>query len=365
MIVLQTPDSHDLAEYESPVHPPVRAESAPGGNERSPMNLMAREGNASDIPQWHALHRSLGIPYSKTEWHALPEMWQELLASSRLKLFLVEDRIKRSAACIVSCCAAIFVTDDFCREIRSLASSFVGVQLVRRYLSRALPVLTRSEVARANARDGLNLVLCFEGPERGTLSGERYLPLREKRQEAFHLAMSGYQVKEFLINPIGELAYEETIDAGARLRRDFFHPGRGPDQPTSSPLRSRLVGLTRKEAEAHPGSQLASLFNYTPPRFHFSGSEQTLLQHALTGETCEDLAASLALSPWTVKKRWHTIYERVTAADSELLPGPISNGPRTHLRGAERRRRLLNYLRQHPEELRPSAARVVRWKAAS
>jgi len=320
------------------------------------MNLMAREGTPSDIPGWHALHRSLGIPYSKAEWPALPEMWHDLLSSGRLKLFLVEDRITRGTACIVSCCAAMFVTDDFCSALKSGASPFLGVQLVRRYLSNELPVLTRSEIARRNARDGLNLILCFEGPERGTLSGEHYLPLREKREEAFHLAMSGYQVKEFLINPIGELAYEETIDAGARLRCDFFHPDRESDQSSRDHLRSRLVGLTRKEAEAHPGSQLAGLFNYTPPRFHFSRSEQTLLQHALTGETCQDLAASLALSPWTVKKRWHTIYERVTAADGELLPGPIHNGPRGHLRGAERRRRLLNYLRQHPEELRPSSS---------
>jgi hypothetical protein len=55
-----------------------------------------------------------------------------------------------------------------------------------------------------------------------------------------------------------------------------------------------------------------------------------------------------------VKKRWHTIYERVVRADHDLLPAPIQNGPPTHLRGAERRRRLLNYLRQHPEELRPA-----------
>lgn len=327
------------------------------------MNLMAREGNAVDIPEWHALHRSLGVPYSKTEWISLPGMWQDLLGSGRLKLFLVEDRNKKGAGCIVSCCAAIFVTDDFCREIQSAASPFLGPELVRCYLDGELPVLTRSEIARANARDGLNLILCFEGPERGTLSGERYLPLREKRREAYHLAMSGYQVKELLMNPIGETAYEETIDAGAKVRRDFVHPDRGINESREDELRPRLVGLTRQEAEAHPGSQLAGLFVYTPPRFHFSRSEQNLLQRALIGETCDDLAASLALSPWTVKKRWHTIYERVTAADGELLPGPIPNGARARLRGAERRRRLLNYLRQHPEELRPSAARMVSVRA--
>jgi hypothetical protein len=54
-----------------------------------------------------------------------------------------------------------------------------------------------------------------------------------------------------------------------------------------------------------------------------------------------------------VKKRWHAIYDRVADVDSELLPPPVADGVYSSSRGAERRRHLLNYLRQHPEELRP------------
>jgi DNA-binding CsgD family transcriptional regulator len=143
------------------------------------------------------------------------------------------------------------------------------------------------------------------------------------------------------------------IDAGARLRRDYREHFDGIGSATLKSLRPRLVGLTKEEAEEHPGSHLARLFIYTPPRFHFSRAEQRLLKHALTGETCDDVAASLALSPWTVKKRWQAIYERVEAVDGELLPRAMAEGSCAHSRGAERRRRLLTYLRQHPEELRP------------
>jgi hypothetical protein len=313
-------------------------------------NLMAREGNVRDIPEWQALHHSLGIPYAKTEWDALPRMWEELFRAGRLKVFLVEDRIKSCGTRIVTCCGAVFVTNEFCARARSAKSPFLGLELVRGYLSGNLPILTRAEAARAHAGEGLNIVLCFAGPERSLLSGQGYLPLCEKRSEAFHLAMAGYQIKVFLANPVGELAYEEMIEGGARLRWESASPPKAP----RAGLRARVVGLTREEAEAHPGSHLAGLFVYTRPRFHFARSEQHLLQHALTGETCDDLAASLSLSPWTVKKRWHTIYERVVRADHALLPAPILNGARPHSRGAERRRRLLNYLRQHPEELRPA-----------
>jgi hypothetical protein len=82
-------------------------------------------------------------------------------------------------------------------------------------------------------------------------------------------------------------------------------------------------------------------------------SEQMLLQHALMGETSDELAASLFISPWTVKKRWHAIYERVADVDRELLLPPVANSPDATSRGGERRRHLLYYLRQHLEELRP------------
>jgi len=56
-----------------------------------------------------------------------------------------------------------------------------------------------------------------------------------------------------------------------------------------------------------------------------------------------------------VKKRWHAIYERVADVDGELLPPSIAYGVPAASRGSERRRHLLNYLRQHLEEIRPYA----------
>ena len=144
------------------------------------------------------------------------------------------------------------------------------------------------------------------------------------------------------------------LEAGARLRRDYsgyFHRHR-LSTPDSS-QRPRLLGLTEEEAFTRCGCQISSLFAHSSPRFHFNHSEQELLRHALMGKTCEELAGSLFISPWTVKKRWHAIYERVADVDPELLGAPVANGLHATTRGAEHRRHLLHYLRQHPEELRP------------
>jgi DNA-binding CsgD family transcriptional regulator len=318
------------------------------------INLMARAGRVEDLAHCYALFESFWLQYAEACWRVLPKMWRTLLSDGRMQLFLVENRAKSFGSRIVSFNATVFATDEFCCEARSTLPPYLGVQIVQHYLSHELPLLNREQVARANARRGLNVMLCFEGWERDGLSRDEVLAVREKQSEAFHLAHRGYRVKEFLADPVDEEELHWMLDAGARVRRDYsvyFEKHRVPLPETSQ--RPRLVGLTKEEAFANPGSYLSSFFIYSPPRFHFNRSEQSLLHRALMGETSEELAASLFISPWTVKKRWHAIYERIADVDRELLPPPVANSPGATSRGTERRRHLLHYLRQHPEELRP------------
>lgn len=318
-------------------------------------NLMAREGSASDLAHCYSLYQPCLRPYPQPSSRMLPEIWRSLLCGGGMKLFLVENRAKPFGSRVVSFGATVFVTNLFCAEARSTLPPYLGFQLVRRYLCRQAPVLDREQVARTNSRDGLNVMVCFEGWRHDALSREQILAVREKQSEAFHIAHGGYRIKEFIAEPIGHEALRWMVESGAHLRRDYaidFQKLRVP-MPRSS-QRPWLVGLTKEEAFARPGSYLASFFVHTPRRFHFNRSEQTLLRHALMGKTCEELAASLFISPWTVKKRWRAIYDRVADVDPELLL-PVANGPDATLRGAERRRHLLHYLRQHLEELRPSS----------
>ena len=329
----------------------------PAETKRVTMNLIARHGCAQDLARCRELHASLRLPYSEGCSHALVEMWRALLSKWGMQIFLVEDRAKPLASRIVSFSATVFVTDEFCYEAQSKLAPYLGVQVARRFLSNKLPLLNREQVARANARKGLNVMMCFGGCQSDELSPEQLLAVREKQSEAFHLDHSGYRMKEFLADAIGEEVAQWMLDAGAHLRRDYSRYFKKQDAPMpEASKRPRLVGLTKEEALANPGSYLASLFLYTPPRFYFRRSEQMLLRHALRGKTSDDLAKSLLISPWTVKKRWHAIYRRVADLDPELITPPVVNDARATSRGAERRRRLLHYLRQHPEELRPFRA---------
>ena len=179
------------------------------------VNLMAREGCAEDIAFCYALHESCCLPYGEACRRALAEMWRALLSNGSMLLSLVENRAKPIGLRIISFAATIFVSDEFCCEVRSTRPPYLGVEIMRCYLSRELPVLSREQVARANAQDGLNVMMCFGGWKRDGMSREQILAIREKQVEAFYLAHSGYRLKEFLADAIGQ----EALQVDARFRR--------------------------------------------------------------------------------------------------------------------------------------------------
>ncbi len=119
-----------------------------------------------------------------------------------------------------------------------------------------------------------------------------------------------------------------------------------------------IADLTREIALADPGSWIGSLFVYQPPRFSFNRSEQRLLLAALNGGTDQELCEDLEISLDTIKKTWRRIYGRVAACSPEVLVhGSAEDRLRTE-RGKEKKQRLILYLRDHPEELRPASRRL-------
>jgi hypothetical protein len=100
-------------------------------------------------------------------------------------------------------------------------------------------------------------------------------------------------------------------------------------------------------------------FSLRSPQIGFSRSEQKLLSAALRGGTDEELSDELVISLSAVKKAWSSVYDRA----AEHLPDSIlavetEEERRNGDRGKQKKQRLLAYLREHPEELRPCARRT-------
>lgn len=127
-----------------------------------------------------------------------------------------------------------------------------------------------------------------------------------------------------------------------------------PSEIISKP---HVLGITRelelKRQAGWESSWVGALFDYHPPILDLNRSEQRLLLYALPGATDQQLAGTLGTSLPTVKKMWISIYRRVEECLPELIPDSFQSDIPASGRGREKRRHLLAYLREHPEELRP------------
>jgi DNA-binding CsgD family transcriptional regulator len=134
--------------------------------------------------------------------------------------------------------------------------------------------------------------------------------------------------------------------------------------PQQAAVEPHLAGLPREIASRQVGSWVSPLFRYQPPILGFSRSEQRLLWAALRGATDDELSDALSISLSAVKKTWRSIYARAMDQLPELIPNQLSEEVLTQDRGKEKKRRLIAYLREHPEELRPFSRRLLQMNSA-
>lgn len=158
---------------------------------------------------------------------------------------------------------------------------------------------------------------------------------------------AGYRLKRLLAEAIGEAerqfakashTWQEVVDFG-----NLYNSG---------DLNRSLWLLTRNNGLAVPGSITTMLFHYREPILRLRPSDQELLLAALDGMTDKELSHRLRLNLGTIKKRWVSLFERVANVKPALLP-EVNGADNSHKRGAQKRHRLLAYVREHPEELRP------------
>lgn len=198
------------------------------------------------------------------------------------------------------------------------------------------PLPSPEDSSWGDGRGGLS-VRALHGVARGrTLRADERDRVSQRMVEALVAVHRGYPMREFTL----EVYEDRDRDAGTRM---------GLRLCTDEPSPPYLLRISREEALAAPGTLACALFSSEPPRFQLTPGERELAVYALQGDTDPVLARQLGVEVTTVKKRWAGMYLRVGAVDPELVRPPGSS----RTRGAEKRRRLLAYLREHPEELRP------------
>lgn len=287
--------------------------------------------------------------YAGLDERLLERAWAGILERESAWSLVIEDADDHHRPLSLS--LSVFVSDRFADRIESGLCPFLGSTVAERFLHRGDEPLSLERMRTAHHGEGLNLIVMhtigLDVPAGESSTGI----VAELRAEMSGQSMRGFRLKRCLREVHSPQAMASFMAGGWRLRTDYEHHF---DAPAMAPSLERpfLLGLNRAEAEAREvgGARMAGMFHVHPLRLGLRRAHRELLLPALEGLTDLELSQRLSLSPSAVKKRWASIYEHI---DGKIPGMPAAAHRSDHTRGQERRRHVLNYLREHPEEFRP------------
>jgi DNA-binding CsgD family transcriptional regulator len=255
--------------------------------------------------------------------------------------------------------------------IAATLSAFVPPEFREAYLDRPWPCLTnwlllrclkgeteffldRARQGQGNLTTGLDLVMLdyvqspmdFTSPE-----GRRIMAVFFPFFLSIH---RGYNLNSMIVE--ASAIYEHmALSAGFRFYKALDLDAEPPAEPVPAGAPSkRAVYLFQRDmiADTPPSTPVPAVFTYLPPRFRFTAAEQRMLLRAVEGLTDEEIAATLGVSRDAVKQTWRAIYDHV----SQVMPDLVDRGQMAvadGARGQEKRRRIVAYVRDNAQELRP------------
>jgi len=258
--------------------------------------------------------------------------------------------------------AVAFLTEDFASAAKAPPFFLLGPTILQRLLKDESAVLSDKELLRASVVDGLTVFAWPLGFR------NEYLKIPEVLNYlmgSFMEEIGGYKLKEFLGQTTDVEGARVSLHSGAIL---LTPRGTYTDLPPTGAqellLEPHLLVITRESALRRVGAWSSSIFIYNDPKIGFTRSEQRLLEAALRGLTDDELALELDVSISAVKKTWRSIYSRVEGSGAAILPELPEDRADPNDRGRGKKHRLLNYVREHPEELRPVSMKLLRQRQA-
>jgi len=216
-------------------------------------------------------------------------------------------------------------------------------------------LLASREIAEANAGEGCNLFpfVWIQRPNDFSTPAGAQLIAR-----GMHLLLDdhkGYNLKRMIKE--GSREQEQPFLKGGMKRLKSCWVENGAEREERI-----LFGLTRDEARQEAfGTGMSLLFSHARPRCGFTQKDQQVLQCAIDDLADDEIAGHLNITPHGVNMRWRAIYARVQQ-DSDIAAlifgngwNPAEENSRADAPATQKRRRVVAYVRAHPEELRPYA----------
>ena len=265
--------------------------------------------------------------------------WRGLLETASFLGNVIESEWPVAGRRIVACGMGIFVTSAYAdNEIRNPRPG-LNSRIISGIAAGESLLLNRAQIAAGNAGKGVDFVNMYGTWRDGVLSADQLAEVHALLGTSFVEHFAGYRFNRILKEAIGRSRISLVRATGTyRVIAEFQES------------ESVLAVATPESVLTSPYSVAAALYRYQKPVLRLRPAEQTLLGAALDGKTDSELSAELEVSIEAIKKRWITIFDRVEEFKPEILNNAGTEGD---VRGPQKRHRVVAYIRNHPEELRP------------
>lgn len=295
------------------------------------------------LPSWFLLEERVR--------KALPVIWSRLLTQPAFNADVIEDLRGPPGESLLGVGMSIALDERWQVRLRDDPPPCAAAEIYRELLDGLFVPPTDKELAVMNAEGRVAFLVLHYAQKLSDLQNPDTVNLLATAMNMFRVSHTGYRLQELYQEGVGpELEYLASMGFRPRTQRAGAADGC---------VIPELYGLAREEAQSLlPGSPVRDAFQFTPPVLGFSASERRLLRLAVTDLPDERIAEEIGLTGHTIKKLWRTIHQRVVMRLPDLYGDAASlvAMPDSATRGPEKRRVLIHYLRQHPEELRPYAA---------
>lgn len=336
------------------------------------MLLKYRPAKTEDLPECLSKLRNR-FAYTEPQQRALLDLWQSFHRLGSVNFAIVEDADAPPGDRILTFSFKVFVPESEVDAIIRHNEPSIGHYFLREMAKGNAPILNLPALQTANSSSGVDMVLMSYGTASQFRDPVHPARMSPGSPDWFLYSMGGYRLNFILFEVYDRCDWVWTEGFGGRLYRDqnqdfqideTGHEIRQDSAPRVSGSgmaalapRPRLYGMPRPDDLRLMGTLAGYIFGDTLPRFEFTAAQQQLLLHALFGATDEELAIDLGIAKVSVKKRWAAIYERVRDIAPDVLPAHLSTDDGSS-RIAQKRRRLIGYIRHHMEELRPYEKRA-------
>jgi DNA-binding CsgD family transcriptional regulator len=302
-----------------------------------------RQSTAADFPSWLALlpHEMQMDPQLAQQ---LPALWTNLVDNDAIEARTITS-VTVDGVQVDAFGASVFLRPGLFEELVSRPRPHLAESIYRAMLAGERPVLTGREIAKANSGAGVDVCVlhfCERPVDLNDPIGQQLLAMGHA---AFRDAHLGYNLRALMHQNFRPQHKVFLLASGMALFHEFTANEAGNVDDASV-----IVGMTRERSLAEPvGSPISLLFRTELPRIYFTASERRVMRAALSGASDRDIAKQLGVSRDAIKGAWKNVFRRVDEGARKLSALDASREGGT----TQRRRQLLEYIRQHPEELRP------------